>query len=94
MDTELRKLSDADLHRFYSLSDVFQPAQLRRKTNFGIVKTNSFSVTRAGEPDARRTHLVLFPEIARVNHSCLPNCHHYWAGRSSEFVVRAVRDIR
>ena len=33
------------------------------------------------------------PIIARINHSCRPNCHHYHSGRTGEFVVRAVRDV-
>ena len=33
------------------------------------------------------------PSIARINHSCRPNCHHYHSGRTEEFVVRAVRDV-
>ena len=31
--------------------------------------------------------------LARINHSCRPNCHHYHSGRTEEFVVRAVRDV-
>ena len=73
LDDELRKLSDGQLRTFFSLSDAFSA---KPKTNFGIVKTNCFSVTKECE-----TRLVLFPGIARVNHSCLPNCHHYWSNK-------------
>lgn len=87
LDTELRKLTDNELKKFYGLTDVFSKGK-NKKTNFGIIKTNSFSVNKCD-----RTHLVLFPDIARINHSCAPNCHHYWSGQLGKFVVRAVEDI-
>lgn len=58
------------------------------KTNLGIIKTNSFTVSRGP-----RSLLVLFPDVARINHSCAPNCHHYWSKKSGEFVIRAVRNL-
>ena len=59
------------------------------KTNYGIIKTNSFAVDF---PDSDFSYLALFPSIARLNHSCEPNCNHYWSG--SHFNVRAVKPIR
>ena len=70
------------------------------KTNFGIIKTNSFTVARRRRSDSesdgekegtmKKSVLALFTSIARVNHSCRPNCHHYHSGKTGEFVVRAV----
>lgn len=97
----LNELPDNDLFKFYSLSDSCSASIAQEygldssdqvlkglKTNYGIVKTNSFSM----EFEAHGTCLALFPTIARLNHSCAPNCHHYWSG--SEFKVRAVRPIK
>ena len=46
------------------------------KTSYGIIKTNSFSI----ELSDLRSYLAIFPIISRLNHSCQPNCNHYWSG--------------
>lgn len=86
LDQALLQKSDQDLHEYFSLCDTFSPEGT--KTSFGIIKTNSFSV-----PQGDGTSLMLFPTIARINHSCAPNCHHYWTGKTQSFVVRAVQTI-
>ena len=86
-------VSDADVR---SVDDVglIPTTTTFRKTNFGIVKTNCFSVTSSNDEDGLSVvSLVLFPRIARINHSCLPNCHHYWSNKAGVFIVRAVKDI-
>ena len=90
LESELLQLSDQELRVFYSLSDAFSSMKMPSitKSNFGIIKTNSFSVTKDEE-----TRLVLFPTIARINHSCVPNCHHYWSNKQGCFMIRAVKDI-
>ncbi len=59
------------------------------KTNFGILKTNSFTVRGVDGANL----LQLFPTIARLNHSCRPNCNHYWSASDGEYCVRASRAI-
>ena len=51
------------------------------------MKTNSFSIDLSD----RRSYLAIFPTISRLNHSCQPNCNHYWSGR--QFKVRAIQKI-
>ena len=107
LESRLNSLSDDELRRFYSLTDVFtsksNPSGHTRstgKTNFGIIKTNSFTVTKRRQSDNKgdgekgtESVLALFPSIARINHSCRPNCHHYNSGKTGEFVVRAVEEV-
>lgn len=103
----LCSLPDTELYKFYSLADscsvnvakengIDKPDIKNTKTNYGIVKTNSFSVEwdPLGDKnkDSRQIRLALFPTIARLNHSCHPNCNHYWSGGS--FTVRAVKAIK
>ena len=45
------------------------------------------------EKGITKSVLALFPSIARINHSCRPNCHHYHSGKTGEFVVRAVEEV-
>ena len=62
----LSERSDEELEIFFNLADsVSLPGS---KTVFGILKTNGFGI---------QGYLALFPTIARINHSCLPNAHHY-----------------
>ena len=94
----LNQLPDNDLFKFYTLADscsvnLAQGFGLGHdlhpgfKTNYGIIKTNSFSMDFRNQ-----TCLTLFPTISRLNHSCQPNCNHYWSS-GSLFKVRAIRDI-
>ncbi len=43
------------------------------------------------QEDDDRTCLALFPTIARINHSCQPNCNHYWSG--GQFKIRSIQKI-
>ena len=90
----LNELADKDLFKFYSLSDscsavLAQDPDLKSgfKTNYGIIKTNSFSMDFNNQ-----TYLTLFPTISRLNHSCQPNCNHYWSG--TVFKVRAMKPVK
>ena len=76
---------------------------VRRKTNYGIMKTNSFTIEITVSkvvisPAQKRkiikvneNRLALFPKISRLNHSCQPNCNHYWCGQAGKFMIRAIR---
>lgn len=76
---------------------------VRRKTNYGIMKTNSFTIEITVSkvvisPAQKRkiikvneNRLALFPNISRLNHSCQPNCNHYWCGQAGKFMIRAIR---
>ena len=88
LDTKVNQLPPEKKLQFLSLADSFSKHK-SKKSNFGIIKTNSFSVGKASE-----TKLVLFPIIARINHSCLPNCHHYWSNNKNSFLVRAAQEIQ
>ena len=76
---------------------------VKRKTNYGIMKTNSFNIEInvskvVISPAQKRkiikvneNRLALFPKISRLNHSCQPNCNHYWCGQAGKFMIRAIR---
>ena len=46
-------------------------AQSRMNPLVGVALTNMIPVTRAGG------QLAVFRHMARINHSCQPNCNHY-----------------
>jgi hypothetical protein len=56
-------------------------------TIVGIYQTNSFRLAD-NEP-----YGGLFLTIARMNHSCSPNCNHIWRQDLKEMLVLATRDI-
>lgn len=53
----------------------------------GIYQTNSY---RLGDSEP---YGGLFLTIARLNHSCRPNCHHIWRSDLKEMLVIATQDI-
>ena len=77
LESRLNSLGDDELRRFYSLTDAFKRKKSEPnghakagKTNFGIVKTNSFTVARRRrqsdvENGTMQSVLALFPSIAR-----------------------------
>ncbi|CAB4068928.1 unnamed protein product [Lepeophtheirus salmonis] len=67
LEQALRRLPMETRALFHSLSDATSPGRIG-KSNFGIIKTNSFAIAVNS-----RTYLGLFPNVARINHSCIPN---------------------
>ncbi|KAF2719433.1 SET domain-containing protein [Polychaeton citri CBS 116435] len=64
-----------------------------------IMQTNAFNVDMADSQGAR--HRALFPNVARINHSCMPNAHvcfydpntvKYEDGKG-RMIIHALRDI-
>ena len=59
------------------------------KTAFGIFKTNA-----CGTGDGK---VGIFPTIARINHSCVPNAHYYPVsnaeGQATDMALRAIKKI-
>nr|XP_040574642.1 uncharacterized protein LOC121123582 [Lepeophtheirus salmonis] len=88
LEQALRRLPMETRALFHSLSDATSPGRIG-KSNFGIIKTNSFAIAVNS-----RTYLGLFPNVARINHSCIPNCHHYWTSKTGKYTVRSVKEIK
>ena len=81
LELRLNSLGDDDLKRFYTLTDAFGSRNAnghtcsKAKTNFGIVKTNSFTVTRRKQSEngsdsekGTKNVLALFPSIGEHKH--------------------------
>ncbi|XP_058469156.1 N-lysine methyltransferase SMYD2-B [Solea solea] len=91
IDNEKREVSEADiaeLHRFYSKNLDF-PDHKDLLTLFSQVACNGFTVE-----DDELSHLgtAVYPDVALINHSCLPSVIVTYDGTSAE--VRAVRDMK
>ncbi|CAE7260538.1 set5, partial [Symbiodinium necroappetens] len=61
-----------------------------KKTLSGIIDTNAFSRGAS----ATSSSLVVCPTLARLNHSCSPNCQQSWDGTSGTEKLYAMCDIR
>ncbi|CAE6925396.1 set5 [Symbiodinium natans] len=59
------------------------------KTLSGIIDTNAFSRGAS----ATSSSLVVCPTLARLNHSCSPNCQQSWDGTSGMEKLYAMSDI-
>ena len=69
-------ISDSCSKQLAEENDCMKENSKCSKTSYGICKTNSFSIDLSD----RRSYLAIFPTISRLNHSCQPNCNHYWSG--------------
>jgi len=87
------ELSEEQQQELWQLEDAF--ADGPSKTLLGIACTNSF---QAGEPlnpleeEGPETRVV-YLELSRFNHSCLPNCEVSWDDREGVLQIYAGRDI-
>ena len=84
----LDRCHDDTKRAFYELSSCREPPDdAAQKSAVGIYGTNSY---RLGDDDP---YGGLFLTIARMNHSCRPNCHHFWRADLRQQLVFAARDI-
>ncbi|XP_068609578.1 N-lysine methyltransferase SMYD2-like [Brachionichthys hirsutus] len=91
LDNERREMREADvagLHRFYS-KHLDLPDHKDQLTLFSQVACNGFTVE-----DDELSHLgtAIYPDVALINHSCLPSVIVTYDGTSAE--VRAVQDMK
>ncbi|XP_039873334.1 N-lysine methyltransferase SMYD2-like [Simochromis diagramma] len=90
-DNEKREMTEADiarLHRFYS-KHLDVPDHKELLTLFSQVGCNGFTIE-----DDELSHLgtAVYPDMALINHSCLPSVIVTYKGTSAE--VRAVQDMK
>ncbi|KAK7907818.1 hypothetical protein WMY93_016430 [Mugilogobius chulae] len=91
MDNEKREMSESDiaqLHQFYSKNIDF-PDHQELLSLFSQVACNGFTIE-----DEELSHLgtAVYPDVALVNHSCLPNAIITFKGTSAE--IRAIKDMK
>uniref|UniRef100_A0A665TQB0 [histone H3]-lysine(4) N-trimethyltransferase n=1 Tax=Echeneis naucrates TaxID=173247 RepID=A0A665TQB0_ECHNA len=91
VDNEKREMNEADIaamHRFYSKHLEF-PDQKGLLTLLSQVACNGFTVE-----DEELSHIgtAVYPDVALINHSCLPSVTVTYNGTSAE--VRAVQDMK
>lgn len=73
-----------------SLSSCWLDAHGGVATPHGVYQTNSFAIV---DGEGNKQDGALFLAIARINHSCRPNCNHYWRADLQKTLVFATRDI-
>ncbi|KAM6906622.1 N-lysine methyltransferase SMYD2-like [Lycodopsis pacificus] len=91
VDNEKREMNEADvagLHRFFS-KHLELPGHKDLLTLFSQVACNGFTVE-----DDELSHMgtALYPDVALINHSCLPSVIVTYNGTSAE--VRAVKNMK
>lgn len=80
---KIQALSREEQRQFFSLHNNF----LGRFALAGIVKTNALPCG----PDSPVGGVYL--TACRINHSCLPNCHHNWNPDARHETIHAIRPI-
>lgn len=80
----VESLPAAQKSTFYALTDFHTP---NSPTPSGIMRTHALPLG----PDSIRGGI--FPDICRVNHSCLPNVHHLWNSKRGQETIHAILPI-
>jgi hypothetical protein len=87
LQTGFASLTPAEKESFLSLHDHRFPGDAEANTD------KLLSIFRSNAYNTGASHVGLFPKIARINHSCRPNCGNYWDEKSNLRVIYAARDI-
>lgn len=85
LEKALKSLSLESQHSYRSLHNNF-PEDTKHPLS-GIVRSNAYPLGIDSE------HGGVFPNISRINHSCLPNVVQYWNELAEKEEVHAVRPI-
>lgn len=85
IESELASLTSKQRNAFFQLCDCRRTGG--PVTADGIFQTNSYGLGNTMQAG-------IFLIISRVNHSCLPNCTHYWNGDLRIKNVCAGRDVK
>lgn len=84
LEQSIEKLNKQEKDTFYSLQNSWPQIQ---PLPMAIFKTNGLPLGVDSPLGA------IFPNISRINHSCLPNVNHYWNETKGMETIYALRDI-
>ncbi|KAG9229555.1 hypothetical protein BJ875DRAFT_474513 [Amylocarpus encephaloides] len=85
LEAAYSKLSAAGQLEYTSLHDFRFPSEENQNRLLTIFRSNAYTT---GD-----SNIGLFPRIARINHSCRPNCGNWWSSKNGHRVIYAARDI-
>lgn len=96
--------SEARLQSFSAMAAALEPSRVAglealsqaalhggERTLMGTWLTNALPINYEGNSETEEA--AVFPRIARINHTCLPNCHHEWNPALQMETVHALREI-
>jgi hypothetical protein len=75
LEQQVASLSSTDMKELHTLSNVFSDDECLGSSVLGVFKTNCFDIGGDGYDNGS----ALYLRLARINHSCSPNCrqqHH------------------
>jgi hypothetical protein len=82
--SQFETLTEEEKSQIYELFNM----QGKHHDLMGIIWTNAIELS--GTED----EAGLFVQASRINHACVPNCHHSWDKKSGVLNVHAVRNIQ
>jgi hypothetical protein len=91
MEKEINVLADK-IEKIAKIKKLYCTAEEAKKLLL-IIRCNAHSIYNKEKISVA---LGLFPTICMINHSCVPNCTHYFRfqkNKSPQMVIRAIRDI-
>jgi len=85
---KLAKLKKKDYDIFMALCNIHPNMGKLEHTQAGIARTSSIMLSLNPEKHG------IFPNVARINHSCVPNAFYSWNEAIGRLTVHAVKDIK
>jgi hypothetical protein len=86
LETEFQILSPEQQAEFLQLHDFRFPSEDKQSRLLTIFRSNAYNT---GDQN-----VGLFPKIARINHSCMPNSGNWWSEKQGRRVIYAAVDIQ
>jgi hypothetical protein len=87
LEDSFSTLSPENQALFLSLHDFRYPSEI------ATGQSHLLTIFRSNAYNTGDDHIGLFPKVARINHSCRPNCGNHWSEKRGERVIYAARDI-
>jgi hypothetical protein len=85
LEQEFEKLSDEQQQQYLNQHDHRFPSEENQSRLLTIFRSNAYNIG-----DSR---VGAFPKMARINHSCKPNCGNFWSEAASHRIIYAESHI-
>ncbi len=86
LEQEFMKLTHEQQEQFLNQHDHRFPGEENQSTLLTIFRSNAYNT---GD-----SHVGAFPKMARINHSCKPNCGNFWSEKANHRVIYAESHIK
>ncbi|KAH6682993.1 hypothetical protein B0J14DRAFT_694421 [Halenospora varia] len=88
LQTSYNLLTPSQQGEFLSLHDHRFPSEIDSGQD------RLLTIFRSNAYNTGTSNVGLFPEIARINHDCTPNCGNYWSEKTGRRIIYTNREVK